>query len=794
MLIGTLPAQKKNQPRLAQKPRTETSKEVRKQVNKAKESFASVDSIRKSEWKKTENEVKYKVIHHKLAQLKAATEMVDTCMLDEVITEGNEKRVFTYSKEGKRETVTHYVWEGNSWRQNMKIRYHYLYNAEGRCTLRSIYYSYTESGSDEREEQRLEISYSNGNRYTKYYENHGGEGKTLALTREFGIDSSGRDILFKDYYWDGEKTVLSHWQENRYNDKGEEIYSLYWHGSGGVQTETIVTGQTMKMERYEWDPNVTAWILMSREIITTDSRDNVIEREEMYYDLDGTLGYHLKMWDEYNAANRLTSSVRYFYDAEGEIESGDRDTYTYDQYNRISTELYELYEYGKYIGREKSDYTYWGTEATFEEDEFEGPILTYNSYDGRGTGWVLIENLVVTRDASGNPVKIDGESEDEITINGFYITVKLIATGTFDSRGNMAATETQVFDEYGIFIRKEKEAYTYDSENRQTNWKLWYEKNATWDLIEEDNNSYDALGREILSDNRYKSDNGVWSGSRRVTVFEGNLEKVTYYEVNDLTGEFRNNPSAFSSNGTLEDGTMLDLHQQYDGSGRIISGEKREWKHDDTIEATANWRWNAETQAWVGEYKFFRKILNFVIKVPEPESYNDGLEGESYWAVADYSEYYYWLDDDWAIQTIRGYIQEPNGDILEILQEREEYLEKTLYSFNPEGKLIRMVRNDEIVIDYAYNADGMLESINENGIITIYKYSTHQYTGLEDVTNASTLTVDGRTVTAGNPEAMLKVYSINGNIIASGLGTVTLPAAGFYVVTMDSIIQKIAVR
>ena len=66
-------------------------------------------------------------------------------------------------------------------------------------------------------------------------------------------------------------------------------------------------------------------------------------------------------------------------------------------------------------------------------------------------------------------------------------------------------------------------------------------------------------------------------------------------------------------------------------------------------------------------------------------------------------------------------------------------------------------------------------------------------TGIEKTT-VSVLRIQGRSITTDSTETLLQVYSINGTLIASGTGTVTLPESGIYIVVTDTVRQKVMIQ
>lgn len=96
-------------------------------------------------------------------------------------------------------------------------------------------------------------------------------------------------------------------------------------------------------------------------------------------------------------------------------------------------------------------------------------------------------------------------------------------------------------------------------------------------------------------------------------------------------------------------------------------------------------------------------------------------------------------------------------------------------------------------VKYSYNSDGLLSTRDADGVITRYIYSKHEVTSIEKAT-ISVLQINGRTIKAENTEALLQVYTTNGTLITNGIGTVTLPESGIYIVVTDAIRQKVMIQ
>lgn len=164
---------------------------------------------------------------------------------------------------------------------------------------------------------------------------------------------------------------------------------------------------------------------------------------------------------------------------------------------------------------------------------------------------------------------------------------------------------------------------------------------------------------------------------------------------------------------------------------------------------------------------------------PTPERYNDPIEIEEVMESPKISliSSYYWENDSWIPQQKYGFEQEGNN-ITVTFQVGDREMERSVYTYDDQKRIVAYTQYQDTEkrseVTYSYNNDGLLNKKDENGIVTLYIYSKHEVTGIEKTT-VSVLQIKGRIITTDNAETLLQVYTIDGTLIASGTGTVTLP-------------------
>lgn len=695
-----------------------------------------IKSDRETQDARQQEEIKNKVnddiTRYKLERLHKAVETVSTYLLDEAVIEGQQKRTYTYSKDGKRDEEKYFSWRNETWNLDHIRKYDYQYDDQQRCIKRSISANGTETN-------RVEIFYEDGNRLFKYYELQDVDGlQKLVLTYEEGYDSEMREILNKRY----NNEILESWQESKFNKNGEQIFSLHWNNSYGNKTETTINGLETIRNSYSWSVEVPEW--------TLDRKETTIRNE--------------------NGRSTLEERISYY----NGVMNGEKVTFGYDSYNRTISWMLQEYKNDVPVNRAKEEYTYWGTDSygpDGNEDDFEGPLLTYNYYEWKNDQWKKTDYATITRNGEGIALSAVLVTWDETMLNGQEIETKEEAIGTYNEKGLLTLIENKIYRaDNNTLLYKEKTETKYDNKNRRTLQSIFRMVENNWKLMEEDAREYDQQDRRIVESARYvDEETNVWRGEKTVFAYQDNITTTTGYSV-DPNGEFHSTPNRFNSNGVLANGRSQDIYLAYDENGVITNGKKTE-----------------------------QQQMGLEIKLPlNPENYNDGIDlnlSEIHFDTS-YSAVYDWRDGNWLLINERGCQQEGNDIILSYL-ENERVISKQIYSFDDNKNLVGMKEfyNEELMHQtiYEYNSDGLLSKMDQDGTITTYTYSKHDVTGVEKNTVA-VLSINGRTITADNAEALLQVYSTSGMLIVNGTGTVTLPESGLYIVITDSIRQKIAIR
>ena len=694
----------------------------------------------KESQKMLETQVNANIMRHKLENMRENIERASVNLLDEAVIEGSERRTYTYLPDGKRDEEKRYHWYNNEWRLDNVYKRIYTYDDQQRCTGRTIL-------DDGREISKVTISYEGGNTIYKYYR-IGGPDQTLVADYERGYDAEKREILYKLY---NERGILRDWREFRYDNEGDQVFMLYWNGSwgeygSGTKYETIKEGLKNTRTSYQWDPDKNDWWMTETLTIL------------------------------HNEAKRSLSEERLAYNPDGSIIHGEKETNVYDAYNRLISTVAEEYTNGKFEYSYKDEYTYWGTEAydpDSEEEDFEGPLLTYSSSDWEDGEWVETEYGKIERNAQGVATKGYSKEIDEERINGEYVFVINEEEGTFDSKGNLIASIGTCHHENGTLLYNIKSEYEYNAQNKNIRSTFYrkYPANDTWMLHEEDREEYDSYGRTTLRSYLYQDDSNNWQGNKSIYKYQFGTKETEYAEITNYrvnsNGEFSTVPSYFRSH--LLKGQIKETIDQYYEDGVIVNGNKEEIV-----------------------------TINAQLTLPDPERYNDPIEIEEVMESTEISllSSYYWENGSWTAQQKYGFQQEGNN-ITITFQVGNREMERNIYTYDDRKRIVAYThyqdteKTSEVV--YSYNNDGLLDKKDENGIVTLYIYSKHEVTGIEKTT-VSVLQIKGRTITTDNAETLLQVYAIDGTLIASGTGTVTLPESGIYIVVTDTVRQKVMIQ
>lgn len=694
----------------------------------------------KESQKMLEIQVNANIMRHKLENMRENIERASVNLLDEAVIEGSERRTYTYLPDGKRDEEKRYHWYNNEWRLDNVYKRIYTYDDQQRCTGRTIL-------DDGKEISKITISYEGGNTIYKYYR-IGGPDQTLVADYERGYDAEKREILYKLY---NERGILRDWREFRYDNEGDQVFMLYWNGSwgeygSGTKYETIKEGLKNTRTSYQWDPDKNDWWMTETLTIL------------------------------HNEAKRSLSEERLAYNPDGSIIHGEKETNVYDAYNRLISTVAEEYTNGKFEYSYKDEYTYWGTEAydpDSEEEDFEGPLLTYSSSDWEDGEWVETEYGKIERNAQGVATKGYSKEIDEERIDGEYVFVINEEEGTFDDKGNLIASTGTCKHENGTLLYNIKSEYEYNALNKNIRSTFYrkYPANDTWMLHEEDREEYDSYGRTTLRSYLYQDDSNNWQGNKSIYKYQFGTKETEYAEITNYrvnsNGEFSTVPSYFRSH--LLKGQIKETIDQYYEDGVIVNGNKEEIV-----------------------------TINAQLTLPDPERYNDPIEIEEVMESTEISllSSYYWENGSWTAQQKYGFQQEGNN-ITITFQVGNREMERNIYTYDDRKRIVAYThyqdteKTSEVV--YSYNNDGLLDKKDENGIVTLYIYSKHEVTGIEKTT-VSVLQIKGRTITTDNAETLLQVYAIDGTLIASGTGTVTLPESGIYIVVTDTVRQKVMIQ
>ena len=318
-----------------------------------------------------------------------------------------------------------------------------------------------------------------------------------------------------------------------------------------------------------------------------------------------------------------------------------------------------------------------------------------------------------------------------------------------------------------------KSEYEYNAQNKNIRSTFYrkYPTDDAWQLNEEDREEYDSFGRTILSSYLYRDDSNNWQGNKSIYKYQFGTKETEYAEITDYfvnsNGEFSTVPSYFRSH-LLKDQIKETINQSYE-NGVVVYGNKEEVA-----------------------------TISTQLTLPDPERYNDPIEIEEVMESPEISliSSYYWENGSWIPQQKYGFEQEGNN-ITVTFQVGDKEMERSVYTYDDQKRIVAYIQYQDTEkrseVTYSYNNDGLLNKKDENGIVTLYTYSKHEVTGIEKTT-VSVLQIKGRTITTDSAETLLQVYAIDGTLIASGTGTVTLPESGIYIVVTDTVRQKVMIQ
>lgn len=707
---------------------------------KANQTRQAETEKQKESQKMLETQVNASIMRHKLENMRGTIERASVNLLDEAVIEGSEKRTYTYSPDGKRDEAKFYHWYNNEWRLDNVYKRVYTYDAQQRCTGRSIL-------EDGREMSKVTISYEGGNTIYKYYR-IGGPDQTLVADYEKGYDAEKREILYKTY---NELGILREWREFRYDNEGDRVFMLHWSGlwneyGNGTKYETVKEGLKNTRTSYQWSSDKKDWRITD---VLTILR---------------------------NEAKRNLSEERFAYNPDGSIIHGEKQTNVYDAYNRLISTVAQEHKNGVFENSHKEEYTYWGTEAynpDWEEEDFGGPLLTYSSSDWEDGKWIETEYGKIDRNEQGVATKGYSKKIDEERINGEYVFVINEEEGTFDSKGNLIASTGTCKHENGTLLYNMKSEYEYDARNQNIRSASYrkYPTDEEWQLNEEDREELDSFGRPLLRSYLYRDDSNNWQGNKSIYKYQFETTDNKYVSTTDYransNGGFSTVPSNFRSH-LLKGQIKETINQSYE-NGVIIYGNKEEVA-----------------------------TISIQLTLPDPERYNDPIEIEEVMESPEISfrSSYNWENGNWIPQHKYG-IQQEGNSVTITFQEGDREMEKNIYTYDDQQRMVAYTHYQDAEkrseVTYSYNNDGLLDTKNDNGTVTRYIYSKHEVTGIEK-TAVSVLQIMGRTITADSTETLLQVYTIGGTLIASGTGTVTLPESGIYIVVTDTVRQKVMIQ
>ena len=508
---------------------------------------------------------------------------------------------------------------------------------------------------------------------------------------ENGIDLLGQR---KEYILAGMVAVGTNTTTNRYDDDGSILYECVWEGdtNGNEKRDQTVyydeMGEIIYLGEHKYDRN-----------------GNQIEYKYREYDSDGNLSnYFHKAW-EYDADGKEVGNIDY--DANDNIQ--DRTEYDYDIDGKLIRETCYFRDGEIYRQRvEEIEYDSSGNEIKREQNNAYGQTAKIvSTYDENGkliicvkyndNGRHIYEKIKYEYDENGNNIK--------------EIHYKNPETVGYWSERDLAYWMEYKYDENGMVIKKERHnsdgtvswEYEYDENGREIKY-VTYDGNGTatyWREYE-----YDDRGNKI----RYKSYNSTGNLDYDMyhSKFDENDREIYYSrELNGIVTEKRENEYG-------EDGNIIkEILTQYDSdTGRKTNEEVSEYTYDDKGNMTKYDFISREGKEiknfrWEREYDEAGRGTNFYLY--------DNEKAASYQSKIEY-------DENDRMISYMGY--DKNGNV--IVRRETEYdtsgkVIKENY-YDADGNLIQYYE-----YEYDDFGNLTRQTMYENGVIKFEKQTSYEY-------------------------------------------------------------------
>lgn len=571
-------------------------------------------------------------------------------------------------------------------------------------------------------------------------------------------------------------------------------------------------------------------------------------RQKSDYDVNSDGGFtkcrtKFGEWTRFPAFNRYHELVEH-YDCE---ESYSTDDYYDDEGN-------ELFQNGVYVSDDGSYVVADGLNDGSGRDE--NTLYTLYNAQGVETGKARRRNVgllfAITSSSTGGSssqsdvMGVDGVSytddvyeifrdgewkpwsgKHDVTENGDHAIL--------DINENGYPLEVQV-EEDNVII--EKRTYTY-SDNGYTQTTYQYDWDGKKTLVKDGYTevSVDNEGTITYLNYEYDREDGSIMGASKNVIYKSG--KIEDYDWNSGEGKFEETPKVYGSrmSSTDADGVTTKTTSIWDGNAMVVSSQSRSWVDANGNAIEENYK--NENGTLVKDSKIVSKTIDCPqFEATEP---SDPLKAIDTDALENITSSLAGSNDHNQVDNTAKYSWDASKKDWKLTSKKETSFEVDDYSFtetqtvlSSDGNTVtnrKVIRRDgsnrllensseqatsqnpnanswngdyKQVTTYEYDGDNLtrktISLTDSKGTTTTetyqYVYESFTPSGIGKVANASSvlaLVVNGRTVSAGAGKPV-RLYSLDGRQVASGLGTVSAQMAGVYVVEVDGVKRKLMLK
>lgn len=331
-------------------------------------------------------------------------------------------------------------------------------------------------------------------------------------------------------------------------------------------------------------------------------------------------------------------------------------------------------------------------------------------------------------------------------------------------------------------------------------------------------------------------DGSIMGGSKNVIYKNGKIEN---YDWNFGEGKFEDTPEIHGStmSSTADDGVTTKTTRVWDGNAMVVSSQSRSWVDANGNAIEENYK--NENGTLVKDSKIVSKTIDCPqFEATEP---SDPLKAIDTDALENTTSSLAGSNDHNQVDNTAKYSWDASKKDWKLTSKKETSFEVDDYSFtetqtvlSSDGNTVtnrKVIRRDgsnrllensseqatlqnpnanswngdyKQVTTYEYDGDNLtrktISLTDSKGATTTetyqYVYESFTPSGIGKVANASSvlaLVVNGRTVSAGAGKPV-RLYSLDGRQVAFGLGTVSAPAEGVYVVEVDGVKRKLMLK